>query len=147
MDESETAKFHRLVSLMQARVSKSTLHGDATCKVLFSSRHSRSLEKELGRISTVSLSTETANLNAAIRIYVAHRLKSSKTYHRLSQLDIGMDQMEEIEGDVVQKAAGMCSSCGQWMILSDLLLGKECSVTPGSSSTILPASYSRVVKS
>ncbi|EAQ87140.1 hypothetical protein CHGG_03759 [Chaetomium globosum CBS 148.51] len=68
------------------------------------SRPTRILAKRLGKRHTLSLSDEKAALAEAIRQYASQRLQS--LHRKFSQLDIGADELREIEYGVARKADG-----------------------------------------
>ncbi|KAK4144471.1 uncharacterized protein C8A04DRAFT_36713 [Dichotomopilus funicola] len=104
LDECDTDKQARMLSLLNQVVSKSSSES-TICKVLVSSRPTRSLAKRLGKKQTLSLSDEKVALFEAIRQYASQRLQS--LHHKFSQLDIGPDELGEIEHGVARKADGM----------------------------------------
>lgn len=104
LDECEADKQARVVSLMNQVTSKSSSSGSTICKVLVSSRSTRILTKRLGKKQTLSLADEKAALEEAIRQYASQRLQS--LHQKFSQLDIGADELKEIECGVARKADG-----------------------------------------
>lgn len=104
LDECDTDKQARVVSLLNQVASKSSSSESTVCKVLVSSRPTRILAKRLGKKQTLSLSDEKAALTEAIRRYASQRLQS--LHHKFSQLDIETDELIEIEYGVARKADG-----------------------------------------
>lgn len=104
LDECDTDKQARMLSLLSQVVSKSSSSESTICKILVSSRPTRSLAKRLGKKETLSLGDEKVALFEAIRQYASQRLQS--LHNKFSQLDIGADEFGEIEHGVAQKADG-----------------------------------------
>ncbi|KAK4243691.1 hypothetical protein C7999DRAFT_44542 [Corynascus novoguineensis] len=105
LDECDADKQARVVSLMNQIASNSSSSEPTVCKVLVSSRPTRTLAKRLGKKKTLSLTDEKAALEKAIKQYASQRLQS--LHQKFSQLDIGADELGEIEYGVARKAAGM----------------------------------------
>ncbi|KAK3940960.1 hypothetical protein QBC46DRAFT_259770 [Diplogelasinospora grovesii] len=105
VDECETEKQARAVSLMNQIASKSSTSGGTICKVLISSRASSLLTKRLRKKQTVSLTDEKDLLGESMRQYASQRLQS--LHRKLSQLDIGPDELHEIACGIARKADGM----------------------------------------
>jgi hypothetical protein len=106
LDECETGKQARVVSLMNQITSKSSATGDAVCKVLISSRASQVLSSRLRKHQTISLTEEKACLETAITEYASQRLRSEPLCQKLSQLDTTPDEMDQIERGIARKADG-----------------------------------------
>ena len=104
LDECETDKQLRLLSLLNNITTKSASGGGTICKVLVSSRYSAVLFKHLRRRQVISLSDETDQLNKAIRSYTIQRLRSSA--ERLRQLELESEDVEDIASTITQKADG-----------------------------------------
>jgi hypothetical protein len=106
LDECNSGKIPRLASFLRSIVAKSNLEGSPVCKVLCTSRPSQSLEKDLGRMTVVSLTQEHEKVQAAIYIYVSQRLRVPQAYRRLDQLDVGMNELEHLQAQVTEKSDG-----------------------------------------
>jgi DNA-binding Lrp family transcriptional regulator len=104
LDECDTDKQARVMSLLNQVASKSSSSESTICKVLVSSRFTRILAKRLGKKQTLSLGDEKVALAEAIRQYASQRLQS--LHHKFSQLDIGTDELREIEHGIARKADG-----------------------------------------
>lgn len=117
VDECEADKLQRLISVLAGRSMSRARAGsssrrDGPCKVLFTSRRAPTFERALRNLSVVSLGDESIKnqVRAAISTYVSHRLRSPETSRRLQQLELEARELDEIEGDIVQKADGRCES-------------------------------------
>jgi hypothetical protein len=113
VDECEADKLPRLVSLLTGRATGRARNAvspaqNALCKVLFTSRRDPGFEKGTRGLSVVSLKAESIKdkVYAAIGSYVAHRLRSYQTSRRMYQLGLGMDELEDIKNDIVEKVDG-----------------------------------------
>lgn len=104
LDECDTDKQARVVSLLNQVASKSSSSESTIRKILVSSRPTRILAKRLGKKEILSLGDEKAALAEAIRQYASQRLQS--LHHKFSQLDIRTDELREIECGVARKADG-----------------------------------------
>jgi DNA-binding transcriptional regulator/RsmH inhibitor MraZ len=104
LDECDADKQGRVVSLLNQVASKSSSSESTICKVLVSSRPTGVLANRLGRKHTLSLTDEKPALEEAIRQYASQRLHS--LHQKFSQLDIGTDELREIEHGVARKADG-----------------------------------------
>ncbi len=104
LDECEADKQARLVSLMNQVASNSSSSGSTICKVLVSSRPTHILAKRLGKKQTLSLADEKTSLEEAIRQYASQRMQS--LYQKFSPLEIGADELKEIEYGIARKADG-----------------------------------------
>ena len=114
VDECEADKLPRLVSLLSGRGksfgrSVASSNRATRSKVLLTSRKNPTFEKGRGSMTVISLSMADIkqNVDAAIENYVESRLRSSRISHRLHQLGIGADELEEIKSDITGKADGM----------------------------------------
>ncbi|KAF4987182.1 hypothetical protein FDECE_15563 [Fusarium decemcellulare] len=105
LDECELDKQMRLVRLINQMISKPTLPGNTSCKVLIASRTPSHSLQGLRKQQIISLSEQKGHLHGAIRQYVGQRLKSLSM--KFKQLDIGRDGIEEIQTVVVKKVDGM----------------------------------------
>jgi hypothetical protein len=104
LDEFETEKQARVVSLMNQITSKPSLSGGTICKVLISSRASTVLSNRLRKKQTISLTDEKDCIEQAIKLYASQRLQS--LHQRLCQLHVGPCDIEEIERGIAKKADG-----------------------------------------
>jgi hypothetical protein len=113
VDECEVDKLPRLVNILKGKARARGRNGQAprkssTCKVLLTSRRGPGFEKGFSGICVVALGTEgiKEKVNAAIASYAASRLQSSRNSHRLHQLGINAEELEEIKIAIVGKADG-----------------------------------------
>lgn len=113
VDECEADKLPRLISILAGRSMGRARTGlssrrDVPCKVLLASRRAPAFEKGFRNLSVVSLGDESIKnqVRVAIGTYVSHRLRSPENSRRLKQLEFEAHEMDEIEGDIVQKADG-----------------------------------------
>ncbi|RFU25006.1 hypothetical protein B7463_g11335, partial [Scytalidium lignicola] len=111
LDECETEKQARVVSLMNQIATQPSSSGGATCKVLISSRTSPVLSHYLRKKQTVSLSNEKEHLQEAIRLYASQRLQSLEQKFR--QLHIRPGEIDEIERGIAKKADGESTQTSQ----------------------------------
>ncbi|UKZ47926.1 hypothetical protein TrVGV298_002161 [Trichoderma virens] len=95
LDECEPDKQARVVSLMNQIASDRSSSGNATCKVLISSRTSPILSNCLRQKQTISLSEEKDCLEEAIRQYASQRLQSLE--RKFHQLHISPEEIDNIE--------------------------------------------------
>ncbi|KAF1954513.1 hypothetical protein CC80DRAFT_517458 [Byssothecium circinans] len=105
IEECETAKQARLVSLLLNLASKSSLQSSTICKVLLSSRALPTKIRRMPKKHTLCLSDEIEHTSKAIKLYASHRLQS--LHERLRQLDMSIEEIETIEQLVAEKANGM----------------------------------------
>ncbi|KAF2868791.1 hypothetical protein BDV95DRAFT_630472 [Massariosphaeria phaeospora] len=105
VDECETEKQSRLVSLMNQVTGKSSSHGGTVCKVLISSRSSPLMDRCLRKKQVVSLSDEVVRVEKAIQAYASQRLRS--LHERFRQLELETEDIDEIEQIIAKKAHGM----------------------------------------
>ncbi|KAK3293870.1 uncharacterized protein B0H64DRAFT_398860 [Chaetomium fimeti] len=105
LDECDADKQARVLSLLNQVASKFSSSDSTICKVLVSSRPTSILAKRLGKKQTLSFTDEKPAVEEAIRQYASQRLHS--LHQRFSQLDIGADELGDIEHRVARKADGM----------------------------------------
>lgn len=105
LDECELERQPRLLSLLNQITANSSRNGETICKILISCRFSPTISKRLGKKQIVSLSNESEQLESAIQQYAHQRLRPAG--ERLRQLELGPDDIEEIERAIARKAAGM----------------------------------------
>lgn len=104
LDECEPEKQARVISLINHIASERSSSGNATCKVLISSRTSPTLSKCLRKKQTISLSEEKDWLEEAIRQYASQRLQSLE--QKFHQLHISPGEVDNIERGIAKKADG-----------------------------------------
>lgn len=104
LDECESDKQARIISLMNQVTSHRTLSGNAVFKALISSRSSTTLSHWLRKKQIVSLSEEKYCLEGAIRLYASQRLQALE--HRFRQLEIAPGELDDIELQIAKKADG-----------------------------------------
>jgi archaellum biogenesis ATPase FlaH len=104
LDECETDKQARIVSLMNQIASKTSSSGISVCKVLISARVSSALSKGLRRKQVISLTEEKESMGKSIKLYSSLRLRSF--HQKLSQLHVNSNDIEEIEQEIVNKSDG-----------------------------------------
>ena len=104
LDECETEKQVRVVSLMNQISSIPSSSGGTICKVLILSRASPTLSNRLRKKPTISLTEEKESLEEAIRQYGSQRLRS--LHKKLCQLAVGPEDIKAIEQSIAKKADG-----------------------------------------
>jgi len=104
LDECESEKQARVVSLINQITSKSSLSGSTVCKVLVSSRASPILSNRLRKKQIISLTEEKECLEGAIREYASQRLRS--LHRKFGQLEVGPIEIEEFKCGIAKKADG-----------------------------------------
>ncbi|KAF2108637.1 hypothetical protein BDV96DRAFT_616200 [Lophiotrema nucula] len=105
LDECETNRQARLLSLLNQIAFKPSAGGGSMCKVLVASRSTPALAKSLRRKPNVSLSDELQHLETSIRAYVSQRLQVCG--ERLHQLELEPSDVEDIENMIVKRSNGM----------------------------------------
>lgn len=108
IDELEPEYQGKLVGLLSKMTNLARGHG-AACKVLISCRTTPVLEKVLSKKHVLSLSDqrERLSLEDGIRLYSKQRLNAID--HRLSQLRINEDMIDDISQRIANKADGIHS--------------------------------------
>ncbi|KAK7413801.1 hypothetical protein QQX98_007294 [Neonectria punicea] len=104
LDECEPDKQIRLVNLIN-QITKTSVPGSITCKVLISSRSPSVSLNRLRRRQIISLTDEKDSVQGAIRQYLEQRLQS--LHEKISQHDVGQDEILEIQNTIATKTDGM----------------------------------------
>ncbi|CAI6339363.1 unnamed protein product [Periconia digitata] len=105
IDDCETEKQTRLISLLYGLTSQSASENSTVCKILFTSRTHPTKTKRLSKKHVVSLGDEIQHISKAINLYTSVRLRS--LHGRLRELEMSAEDVERIGELVTAKAAGM----------------------------------------
>ncbi|KAK7428634.1 hypothetical protein QQZ08_004896 [Neonectria magnoliae] len=103
LDECEPDKQARLVNLIN-QITKTSVPGSITCKVLISSRSPSVSLNRLRRRQIISLTDEKDSVQGAIRQYIGQRLQS---LHEKLPNDVGQEEILEIQNTIATKTDGM----------------------------------------
>ncbi|KAH7170201.1 hypothetical protein EDB81DRAFT_908734 [Dactylonectria macrodidyma] len=104
LDECEPKTQTTLTNLIN-QITKSSIPGGITCKVLVSSRISSIALGRLRKRQVISLTEEKDSMRSAIRQYICHRLQV--LHERFSQLGIEQSELDEIQDMIINKTDGM----------------------------------------
>ncbi|KAH8738106.1 hypothetical protein BGZ61DRAFT_502084 [Ilyonectria robusta] len=104
LDECESKNQTRLVNLIN-HITKTSVPGGVTCKVLISSRVSSTSLSRLRKRQVLSLAEEKDSMQGAIQQYIHQRLQS--LHEGFSQLGMGQPEFDEIQDKIAGKTDGM----------------------------------------
>lgn len=104
IDECELLAQNKVFNLISQVTSMSTNANQAVCKAMVFCRFSSSASSKLRKSQSRTLAEEKKHRSASIRQYANMRLKS--IYNKFEQMSLTMNDIEEIEDAITEKADG-----------------------------------------